>query len=157
MLNSDNQNQKITFLENASPIISELLERYQLQETPDELFKKLTKGEVSRGGIILDIVIEVAQGKISKKNLVPSIQKYLNIPKEEAKKLAEDIEKRLLVLVKKVPKEEMEIKPPIPSGRPSVAKNPPITEKSPITEKPKTAPKKQKTTKEADVYREPVE
>ncbi len=152
MVNSNSQNQKIIFLENTSPIISELLKKYQLQETSGELSKKLTGGEIPRGGIILDIVIEVAQGKILKKDLSSALQKRLEISEEKTKKLAEDVEKKLLVLAKKVPKEETEI-----PEEPPVTKKPLIAEKPSIIEKPETPPKRRETSEEPDVYREVIE
>ncbi len=152
MVNSDSQNQKIIFSENTSPIISELLKKYQLQETPEELFKKLTKGGIPKGGIILDIVIETAEGKILKKDLTSALQKRLEISEEKAKKLAEDIEEKLLVLVKKVPKEEIEV-----PKEPLITKKPLMTEKPSIIEKPETPSKRRETSEEPDVYRETIE
>jgi len=152
MVNSNSQNQKIIFLENTSPIISELLKKYQLQETPKELSKKLTKREIPRGGIILDIAIEVAQGKILKKDLTSALQKRLEISEEKTKKIAEDIEEKLLVLVKKVPRKEIEI-----PEEPPVTKKPLTAEKPSIVEKPETPSKKRETSEEPDVYREPIE
>lgn len=146
-------NQKMVFLGDTLPIISEILKKYELEDTDEDILGKIEQGKPCLlGGIIFDIVIEVVQGKISKKDLVSSLQKYLDIPKEKAKNIAKDIEERLLVLVKKAPKEKTEI-----PEKPPATKKPLKIEKTPIVEKPEIPPEKRETPEEPDVYREPIE
>ena len=147
MPNNNQKNQEGVFLGDTVPIISEILKKYGLEEEGEDILGKIAQGKPCLlGGIILDIVVEIAQGKILKKDLASSLEKRLEIPKEKAKKLADDVEKRLLVLVKKAPKEETEI-----------PEKPLKIEKTPIVEKPETPPKKRETPEEPDVYREPIE
>ena len=154
MSNFNNQNKKTVFLGDTAPIVSEILKKYGLEEEDEDIFEKIEQGKPCLlGGIILDIVIELAQGKILKKELVVSIQKYLNIPKEKAKKMAEDIEKKLLTLVEKVPKEKAEV----PTKKSPVAEKSLKTEETPIVEEPKTFSKKEEPPQQEDTYRESIE
>lgn len=168
MVNSNNQNKKIVFLGDTALIISEILKKYGLEEIDEDILGKIEQGKPClSGGDILDIVIEITQGKILEKNLVSSLQERLDIPKEKAKKIAKDVEKKLLILVKKVPEKEkkisekpsapIRIKPEISPEKPFIAKKPPIVEKPFIVEKPEKPLEKQKPSEEPDVYREPIE
>jgi len=153
MPNNNQKNKKIVFSGDTAPIISEILKKYGLEEVDEDILGKIEQGKPCLlGGDILDIVIEIAQGKILKKDLVFSLQKRLDIPKEKAKKLAKDVEKKLLVLVKKVPEEETKT-----PEKTLVSKKPQIVEKPSIVKKPKTPLKKRRAPEEPDVYRETIE
>jgi len=106
MSNNSQKTNQVTFPENSPQIISELLEKYNLEETPGDLWEKLKKGESPHGGIIADVVVEIAKGKIKKDDLVPTLQERLNLPKPTARNLARDIEKKLLAPAEKILKPE---------------------------------------------------
>lgn len=73
----NSNNQKIIFSGDTAPIISEMLKKYGLEESPEDIFKKMSDGgsPCFLGGIILDIAMDVINGKISEKDLVPALQK----------------------------------------------------------------------------------
>jgi len=134
-----NQNNGITFPEEASSIIRSLVGKYGL-ETLEELIKEvgsstkvLTLKEKSElkerlislpGRQIAKTVKEVAQEKIrSEDAFLAALQERLNIPGKTAKELAKDLEEKVLSLVqitfgerKKIPtaKEVKKTKPALP-------------------------------------------
>lgn len=133
MVNSDKKTGVVIFSDATGPIISEILQKYQLEETDDETFKKLESGELLQGEIILNIVEEIILGKISQKDLPSLLGTRLNIKKETGENLARDIEAKLLVIAKKIPREEAEkmereaeiiVPEEIPAEKPLVAPRP---------------------------------
>ena len=91
---------------NTAPVISELLKKYKIEESKEEIFEnfqnvKKSKPLISRGGIILDIAIKIKKGELNKENLISILQKKLNIPRSKARILGKDIEKNLLELIGK--------------------------------------------------------
>ncbi|MDO8486550.1 MAG: hypothetical protein Q7S77_02560 [Candidatus Staskawiczbacteria bacterium] len=96
----DELNQKIYFPENTPEIISEILRKYELEETDEELDKKLLEENIEplNGGIILDIAMETAQGKISKSEMSSILQKQFKINPKIAEDISNDIETKLVLM-----------------------------------------------------------
>ncbi len=160
----ENQNQVVVFSEDTAPVILEILRKYDLEETDDETFEKLEKDIPLRGEAILNIVEEITLGVTSTQELTSSLQKNLNVPKEIAEKLTEDIRKKLLVLAQRVPKEDLELEEEIteevilPQEKtPYVFPKTSITENLSIPETPTHTEKEKPSEKQSDTYREPVE
>jgi len=146
------ENQRLIYPEDTSEIISELMEKYGLKETEEEVLQALKEGKTTKGGTIAEIIMEVAKNKIPRENITSVLQKRLAISKEIAKKIAKELEKKILnlIIIEKVPKKEIPPlqKPPISPLKPG----PPV----PPTEFPPKAPPEEKP-KKPDIYREPIE
>ncbi len=128
------QKQISVFPENTILIITELLKRYGLKETPKDVFEKIHKEEEPFGTTVAKSVKEIAEGKAQIKDLPNLLQKRLNLPVEKAKQMTIDIKKEILDLAKK-----FEEKTPVS-----------ITQKQEkVEEKPSPLKK--------DIYREPTE
>ena len=128
---NSNQNQNIIFPEDTDLIISNILQKYKLEESDDEFFDKFEKGEKTKGEIVAELIKNVATKEISFQELVSTLKMELNISQRKSEDLAKDIRKEILLLVKK-----------------STEAPPPEIEE--ISPKEKMSPKK-------DIYRESVE
>lgn len=160
---------EITFPEEASSVIGEIIKKYSLgpvdfleKEVVQKLEQAKTfeeKKEIAKSFPIVQItgiIKEVAQGKILAKDLASTLQQRLDIPQEKAKKLAEELKERVLVLARKVPIEREEILPSI--KKPLVKPSPPlkeVPEEKPVEIKPEIKP--EISPKKPDIYRESIE
>ncbi len=164
---------KTVFSETAASIISEMVKKYGLEKNQERTLEKMELAETFQekekifetlpGRQIAKIVKGVAEEKISLKNFFQELQKQLNIPSEDAKKMALELQKKVLVLARKIvaetekgPKKTTMIKPPpkeFIEKRKQIKK---IPDSALIPETEKPAPKKiEKKSKEPDAYREP--
>ena len=114
-----------------NPEMEEILSQAKTSEERVKIIKNLPLEK------IFDIVKETIQGKILSENLSSVIQTRLNVSKEIAEKLSEELEKKVLILAQESSKEKE-----IPK-KPTVK----VPEVEPSLEKP---PQK-------DIYREPIE
>lgn len=140
----------ITFPEESGLIIEKILEKYDFKKAQDEGIEKFFASRIPKerkeifenlpGSQISNLVREYAEGKVSLENLPLLLKERLNIPREKAKKIAEELEKKLLILIR--PAEEKKLPPRIP----------PIEVKQTVSplEKPKPPQK-------PDIYQEPIE
>lgn len=105
-----------------SEIIYNLLAKYNLKETDEELAKKYfgEKASETNGEIIFWIIIKLARGQIAEKDLDPFLKERLKISQEIANQLKGDLVKDLLPIMKIDPKKQ---------------RNQPIAEKTPTEEK----------------------
>lgn len=124
--------QKIIFPENTDLIISNILEKHGLAEAKEEVLGKLEADKKINGEIIIALIVRVAQEKISLQESANLLKKELGISSQKAKDLANDLQKEILLFVKKTPEEI----PSPPSQKPA-------EEKPPLSEE--------------DIYREPIE
>lgn len=120
------RNKKLIFPEYTSEIISELMEKYKINESINQIFDKMKRGEKTKGRKIANLLREIVHGKLPKKDLSLEIEKRLNISEIKATDLAKDLQKKILL--------PMETTPP--------KTTPQVKEK--IKKKPK------------DIYREPI-
>ncbi|MBZ9578248.1 hypothetical protein KJA14_00030 [Patescibacteria group bacterium] len=150
MKSQSNQNQEIVFKKDPSKIISELMEKYGLSETKENFLEKIRKGETTTRRKIAEIIRGVIDGKISTEDLVTTFQQHLNVSKETAEKLAEDIKREIPISVKRVLKEEIS---PSPKREVALPKKP-IVERTET--KTPTPPKKPLSPSKKDIYREPI-
>lgn len=102
-----NNKNLVVFEDDTSPIISEILQKYGLKETDDEILEKIEKGEPLKPGIILNLTEDVVAARQSKEAMSSFLQKELSIPKQTAENIAEDIKNKLIPLAKKVSPEEI--------------------------------------------------
>jgi len=129
----------IIFPPESGLIIRELLEKYDLKKQEQEeiskflnptippelkkdIFEKLPGTKISR------LVRNYAEGKVSLKDLFLLLERNLNIPKEKAKNLVNELESKILIFIKPVSAEK---KAAPPSEVPAEIKRPtPPTKKS---------------------------
>lgn len=103
---SDNINKPIKnliFPDEASTIISSILEKYGLKETNEELFEKWKKEEKGNGEILVDLIFEKLEKEFSLADFIVLIGKKFNVSLEIAEKIATDVEKNILNFVKQEP------------------------------------------------------
>jgi len=99
-------NQQIIFPDNVTVIITKIMEKNGFKETADDIIQKLKNREKPIGQKISKIIAQRAMEEISAKDTPSLISKTLNISDEIAKNLANDIEKEIIIFVKKVPIEK---------------------------------------------------
>lgn len=154
-----------------SDIISNMLLKYGLKETDEELFQKFFgdekdgKGENSNGGTIFWIASKLFNEEKTEKDAVSILIERLHVPKEKVEQIIDDIKKDILPMLKEIKKENNTsvYSIPLPSKKTtdiqfkrkeggeisSLNIAPPIVENSPIKEKNKQ--------KQPDIYRESFE
>lgn len=97
---------EISLPEKSGEIIDELLEKYKLKKSQEEGLKNFVNSEDPEkrkeifenlpGTIISETVKECAEGKINSDKLPGLLKEHLEITEKEAKKLAEDLENKIL-------------------------------------------------------------
>lgn len=174
--NNDAQTQRVIFQIDTGPVVvvSGILKKYNLEESSEEAYKKIKEGKKPRTNIIIQAASDLVLNKISEKDFISTLEKQLEITKQTAEKIINDVKEKLLSTAKKITAKEFEIseeksivatliKPPIGLKKteeealepvlktPSRAKKPLVSE---ISEKTKEA---KKPSKKPDVYRESIE
>lgn len=134
-----------TFPEESDLIIEEILKKYGFWEMQEKEFKKFSESEIPAerkkicenlpGYKISKLVRKYGEGEISLENLPVFLEKGLNISGQEAKRICEELEKKLLVFVKPVKETKLPAK-----TKPSIS-----------------PPEKPKLPQKPDVYQEPIE
>ena len=120
-----------------SDIISNILKKYKIKESEEELAKKYFWDDIdSNGAITLSIALKLTEKKESEESLIEELAKKLNISQETSNQIMEEVKKILLpVLTNK--------KTPIPA---------------PLKSKKISAPLLTKNfSNKNDAYREPIE
>lgn len=173
---NQNRNKKIIFTRGVSSILDEILKKYKLEKNESNFLNILEQGGDLPDEIILDAVIEVAQGRTPQKNLPSILQERLGVSKPQANKLTKDIEEKLLPLTGEVPEEEVPEKETLERKEGLIMRESPEETLTPETEKaapsgglpverppqkerltePEEVERSQKPPKE-DAYRESVE
>lgn len=122
---------KIYFLGDTAEIISDILKKYEIEETDEDLAKKIFREEpfIIRGGVILKYAISLAKKEINEEEIPAFLKKELNISQIIADDLTSEIKNRLIpIATTKKPMQQklavdedelvINIKPPI--GIPSI-------------------------------------
>lgn len=136
-INKQNKNKEVIFPENSPEIINSILKKYGLEETTEEIIRKLKRGEISNTQKLAGIVGEAARKKTSIDTVALWIEEDLKVSKEVALKMAKDLNERILSL----------------TVRPEIKKT--ASEKISLKEKkPEISPKE---SFQPDIYREPIE
>lgn len=174
-MENNNINYQIVFSEETSPIISSIIEKYNLESADDSLdyIEKLGSEEdfIDPREIILSLVMGCLNNRVNINSLSDLLKTRLNISKEVSEQITEDIKNKLLAIGKKIKAEEYikiskpsNITFPDTSDLPIIKKPPIINEADNEYEKnisrKKILPKKvnQKTEQSLnDSYREPIE
>jgi len=117
-------NKKIYFSGDTAEIISDILKKYGLEETDEELAKKIFEEEdfIIHGGVILKYAISLVKKETTEKEIPGLLEKELNVSKTIAEGLTNEIKNRLVAIATtEKPKEPktiedkpiIDIKPPI--------------------------------------------
>jgi hypothetical protein len=153
MNSNSNKKWEIIYPENSSNVIAKLMEKYGLKETPKDILEKIDRGEITIGEKIAGIVAETVENELLLEDVVSKLEQNLNIPRETAEKLAEDLKKEILDRVEKILMEESELlekEEEIPLSKKRLFKKGEILPEKPLEEIPKKPQK-------GDIYREPIE
>lgn len=93
-----NSQTSLTFPENSASIIGNILKKYNVIESNEELLEKWEKDKKSHGEILVDLLIKKLKTNLSSSEFINLIQKELNITTQKAKKIAEDLDKEIITL-----------------------------------------------------------
>lgn len=99
----NNQNLNLIFPAETYSLISDLLEKYQLKESTEEIFTKLEQEKNLYGEIIIGLVKKIASEEISFENFMAAIKMELNVSQKKAEEIAKDLRKNILVLIEESP------------------------------------------------------
>lgn len=150
------------FPEESSLAIEKILEKYGLAELQQEGLDKISElGDFNKASELLEnlpgtkiakLVRDYAEGKISLEGLPILLEKELNVSEKEAKEIAKDLEKTLLIFIKQAPAEKLSIR----ESSEEISSNEREIEPEIISgsEEKKEEPK---TSFKHDIYREPIE
>lgn len=81
-------------------VIDDILNRSGLPESDQEFFEKTIKGDEPRTLILRDAMITIAERKLSKEKLLNLLIKHLKTSTENAEKIFQDINLKLIPFVK---------------------------------------------------------
>jgi len=88
---------KDVFFENETePIIDALLDKYKLEETPEQAAKKMAEEKYLSGGTILNAAKNIVLGQLDSQTLPAYLKQELNISDVEAANLSKDILEKLV-------------------------------------------------------------
>ena len=179
-----NKKSRIIFSETAGSVVTGILEKYGLKSTQKKMLNEMNLArtfsekekifEALPGRQIAKLVKRAAEEKISLENLASELQKQLNISSENAKNIALELQKKVLVFARKIPIETEQRTSAAKKGiKPTTMVKPPPKEFAerpkriqpriqprpmPKPEIEKKIPKKiEKQPKKQDTYREPLE
>lgn len=96
-----NNNEKIYFTENSAPIIFDMLKKNGLEETRQDLLKRLSEKRLLQGEVIISTAEKIFLEKDTKDNLIIFLQTELNTSKEIAKQVYNDIMEKLIPIADK--------------------------------------------------------
>jgi len=94
-METSNTDAKIYFSGDTAEIISNILKKYSLEETDEELAKKMLAEEdvpfIIRGGLILETAISLVKKELFEKDAIIILQKELNVSQIIAEGIITDI------------------------------------------------------------------
>lgn len=97
----------LIFPENSASIVANILKKYGLKETNEELLEKWKKKQKSSGTILCDLLIKTIKINISIPESIDLIKKELNISPQKAKEIMEDLNREIIIpttqISKKIP------------------------------------------------------
>lgn len=174
--NNDAQTQRVIFQIDTGPVVvvSNILKKYDLEESSEEACKKIKEGKKPRVNIIIQAASDLVLNKISETGFISTLEKQLEITRQIAEKIISDVKEKLLSTAKKITVGELKtsegeaiivtsIKPPIGLEKTieevsePVLKTPPRVKKPLISEISEKTKEAKKPSKKADVYRESIE
>ncbi len=139
MIDIAKQNEKLLFEENIGQVLFEIIKKYKLEESTDEVFKKIETDQPFPEEIIINIIEDLFFGKIQEKNIPILLQQKLNISQDVSENIFSDIKIKIMPLIKKSPESDdteptaKEKSQTIESNRPDLTKK--IIEPNKVAEK----------------------
>lgn len=121
---TEKNNIRIIFTEKADLVLEQIMERFNLEESLEELAKINREGKLFKVVIMNRLVRDFAKEIISKEELIESLQKDLKISQQTAETISKDIINNLVPLLEKIPEEQLKKQPfieqvPIENLKPS--------------------------------------
>lgn len=104
----EQKNLRVLFTTKADLIFSELITKYNLQESDDALRQKIKQKKETHTKILRDAIKTLAKKMIPQEKLAELLAEHLEISQENAKKLVEDINVKLLPLLLMYPDEKFD-------------------------------------------------
>jgi len=102
MEQTNSPKKQLFFDETFLKVSSDVLQKYKLDESPEELIEKMKTDKQLYCEIFMDIVRNLFGKSIKENELVPLLESKLSISKEIAEKLGIDIKEKILPLIKEV-------------------------------------------------------
>ena len=96
-----NKKTNIIFPRNSGFVISEIMKKYNLNETKEQILEKIKTGEDTLARKIAKIVRQVAEGTLSIEQFPFETQKTLDIPLVKAKKICLELYQKVIILAEK--------------------------------------------------------
>jgi len=90
------------FTNQADLAFNELINKFELQETPEEMEQKEKNGKLVKIVVIDQLSKEFCLGEIKEKELIESLQKDLEIDAKKAEEIAKEIITKIVPLLQKV-------------------------------------------------------
>lgn len=81
---------------------SEILKKYNLEENPDEAYKKIRGGNLPNKAVVNHLSKDFVNNLISEKDFVGSLEDKLKISHQTAENIVKDVIEKILPLVKKI-------------------------------------------------------
>jgi len=154
-MTNDKKNVRIVFPGDNRIIVSEIMERNGLKESDDDAFEKILNGLPSEGGKMAKIIKKTALGEVSIRELPSVLSKNFKLTEGEAKKLAKEIEEKVLILSREVLEGESTGKELPPEKKEAFIDV--EDDKNKEIYNPPTPLREIKSPNQKDTYREPVE
>ncbi len=167
--------QNIVFPKESSSVIYELVKKYNLEELQKQKIKQMSEADTYEqrkkifnslpGRLMADTVRNVAEEKISNEEMIDIFKKQLSLSQEQAKKLAGELRRKILIFAKEVPieaEEEFSLTKMIKPAPKEPIKKPKTPKFSKTIKSSQKIPEKfkkeisEKKTKQKDIYREPI-
>jgi len=146
------KNTRIVFPGNTRSIILEIMESNGIKENEEDALKKILQGETTKKGKMAEVIKKTASKEISIKDLPSTLAKNFDLSAEKAKKIAKELEEKVLILSKEITEEE-EIEQKTPTEKDEKLSD--LENK--INNTPTVSSGETKRSDKKDTYREPVE
>ena len=101
-------NIRIIFTDKADVALDNIIESFNLEETPKEKIKKRDRKRFTNIVIIDYLTKDFAKGNISEKELVVSLQNNLEVSQQTAQQISKEIISRIVPFLEKVPEEKLQ-------------------------------------------------
>ena len=85
------QNISSTFTNKSDTVLSEIMAKYKLEESSEEIIKKLNEGPAINVLLLTKFTMSFSRGEISEKEFVDSISKETNISQQIAEQVTKEI------------------------------------------------------------------
>lgn len=181
MTMADIQNkEQIVFSIDTAPVVFEILQKYNLKESDDQVLEKLEKGQPLQPEIILLAVENIVLEKMTEMGLLSFLQQSLPASPQISQNIAKDIKEKLLPMARKatpaeiallesekteetaaipktsVPYEPVPINEPAPGETPAAKKPPAQTIAKPAAGIKEAPAIKRPARKKSDAYTEEI-